>query len=95
MTPVVDDYYTELLRPRGLVRSIIVMGRNLGLEVIAEGVETAAQADFLKAEGCHELQGYLFSKPLRAEAFEQMLQSRASVDPKRVQGGRRVGPAGR
>jgi EAL domain-containing protein (putative c-di-GMP-specific phosphodiesterase class I) len=68
------------------------MGRNLGLEVIAEDVETAAQADFLKAEGCHELQGYLFSKPVPAEAFEQVLQSRAS---KRLQGGRRVGPAGR
>jgi diguanylate cyclase (GGDEF)-like protein len=78
-----------------IVRSIIVMGRNLGLQVIAEGVETAAQANFLKAEGCHELQGYLFSKPLPAEAFEQFLQSRASVDSMRVQGGRRVGPAGR
>ena len=77
-----------------IVRSIIVMGRNLGLEVIAEGVETTAQADFLKAEGCHELQGYLFSKPLPAEAFEQVLQSRASVDSKRIQGGRRVERAG-
>jgi diguanylate cyclase (GGDEF)-like protein/PAS domain S-box-containing protein len=61
-----------------IVRSIIVMGRNLGLEVIAEGVETAAQADFLEAQGCHELQGFLFSKPLPADAFEYFLQSRAS-----------------
>jgi EAL domain-containing protein (putative c-di-GMP-specific phosphodiesterase class I) len=49
------------------VRSIIVMGRNLGLEVIAEGVETQAQADFLKAKDCHALQGFLFSKPLPNE----------------------------
>ena len=49
------------------MRSIIVMGRNLDLEVIAEGVETQAHADFLKAKGCHELQGFLFSKPLPAE----------------------------
>lgn len=42
-----------------IVRSILVMGKNLGLEVIAEGVETAAQADFLKAEGCIELQGFI------------------------------------
>jgi diguanylate cyclase (GGDEF)-like protein/PAS domain S-box-containing protein len=58
-----------------IVRSIIVMGRNLGLEVIAEGVETIAQADFLKGEGCPELQGFLFSKPLPAHAFEHYLRS--------------------
>ncbi|MCK1481520.1 EAL domain-containing protein [Bradyrhizobium sp. 193] len=58
-----------------LVRSIIVMGRNLGLEVIAEGVETTAQADFLRAEGCPELQGFLFSKPLPASEFEHYLRS--------------------
>jgi EAL domain-containing protein (putative c-di-GMP-specific phosphodiesterase class I) len=77
-----------------IVRSIIVMGCNLGLEVIAEGVETAAQADFLKAEGCHELQGFLFSKPLPAKAFENLIRSRASVDSKRIQGGRRAERAG-
>ncbi|HEV3500527.1 MAG TPA: EAL domain-containing protein [Bradyrhizobium sp.] len=60
-----------------IVRSVIVMGRNLGLEVIAEGVETAAQADFLRAEGCHELQGFLFSKPLPGAAFERYLRSGA------------------
>ncbi|WP_426441025.1 putative bifunctional diguanylate cyclase/phosphodiesterase [Bradyrhizobium genosp. P] len=58
-----------------IVRSIIVMGRNLGLEVIAEGVETTAQADFLKSEGCHELQGFLFSRPLPKEMFENLLTS--------------------
>jgi diguanylate cyclase (GGDEF)-like protein/PAS domain S-box-containing protein len=63
-----------------IVRSIIVMGRNLGLEVIAEGVETTAQADFLRAEGCHELQGFLFSKPLSSEAFERYLSSGASLE---------------
>jgi diguanylate cyclase (GGDEF)-like protein/PAS domain S-box-containing protein len=64
-----------------IVRSIIVMGRNLGLEVIAEGVETTAQADFLKAEGCPELQGFLFSKPLPADAFERYLRSGAFDGP--------------
>lgn len=59
----------------GIVRSIIVMGRNLGLGVIAEGVETPAQADFLKTEGCAELQGFLFSKPLPAQDFEHYLRS--------------------
>jgi len=64
-----------------IVRSIIVMGRNLGLEVIAEGVETTAQADFLKTEGCHELQGFLFSKPLPADAFEHYLRSGVFDEP--------------
>jgi diguanylate cyclase (GGDEF)-like protein len=64
-----------------IVRSVIVMGRNLGLEVIAEGVETTAQAEFLRAEGCHELQGFLFSKPLPAEVFERYLRSGALDEP--------------
>jgi diguanylate cyclase (GGDEF)-like protein len=67
-----------------IVRSVIVMGRNLGLEVIAEGVETTAQADFLRAEGCHELQGFLFSKPLPAELFERYLRSGALDEPPAV-----------
>jgi diguanylate cyclase (GGDEF)-like protein/PAS domain S-box-containing protein len=65
-----------------IVRSIVVMGRNLGLEVVAEGVETTAQADFLRSEGCHELQGFLFSKPLPKEAFEKFLMSSPAEIPK-------------
>jgi diguanylate cyclase (GGDEF)-like protein/PAS domain S-box-containing protein len=64
-----------------IVRSIIVMGRNLGLEVTAEGVETTAQADFLRSEGCHELQGFLFSKPLPKEMFEKFLMSSLGETP--------------
>lgn len=75
-----------------IVRSIIVMGRNLGLEVIAEGVETAAQADFLRSEGCHEMQGFLFSKPLPREMFEKFLmsssreKSKAAIETPRLAG---------
>ena len=47
-----------------IVRSLIVMGHNLGLEIIAEGVETDAQFNFLRALGCEEAQGYLITKPL-------------------------------
>jgi diguanylate cyclase (GGDEF)-like protein/PAS domain S-box-containing protein len=61
-----------------ILRSVIGMGRNLGLEVIAEGVETAEQAQFLRAEGCHELQGFLISRPLCADAFEQFLRAEKS-----------------
>ena len=65
-----------------IVRSIIVMGRNLGLEVIAEGVETTAQADFLRSEGCHEMQGFLFSKPVPKEMFEKFLMSSSRESPR-------------
>lgn len=58
-----------------MLTAVIVMRRSLRLEVIAEGVETTAQADLLKIEGCPELQGFLFSKPLPANAFEHYLRS--------------------
>ena len=58
-----------------IVRSIIVMAHNLGLAVIAEGVETSAHAAFLQAEGCDEVQGFLYAKPLPNEDFEAYLRS--------------------
>lgn len=53
--------------------SIIVMAHNLGLSVTAEGVETAAQEKFLQAKGCHEAQGFLYSRPLSIDQFEHFL----------------------
>src|SRR5690242_3813572 len=61
-----------------IIRSIIIMAHNLGLEVIAEGVETAAQAGFLEAERCEEAQGFLYSKPLPIAEFERFVTSRAA-----------------
>jgi diguanylate cyclase (GGDEF)-like protein/PAS domain S-box-containing protein len=58
-----------------IVRSIMALARNLNLDVTAEGVETLAQATFLRLENCQELQGYLFSKPLPADAFQELLSS--------------------
>jgi diguanylate cyclase (GGDEF)-like protein len=52
-----------------IVRTIIAMARNLGLSVIAEGVETQDQLDFLRAEGCDEIQGYFLSRPVSADAL--------------------------
>ncbi len=56
-----------------IVHTIINLGQNLGLEVLAEGVETEAQLNFLLARGCQLYQGYLFSKPLPVKAFEALL----------------------
>ena len=63
------------LEDYAVVRSIMALARNLRLDVTAEGVETIAQAAFLRSENCQELQGYLFSKPLPADAFEALLFS--------------------
>ena len=58
---------------RVLSEAIIMMAHQLGLEVIAEGVETEEQRNFLLAAGCDCAQGYLFSKPVAPKKFEQLL----------------------
>jgi diguanylate cyclase (GGDEF)-like protein len=62
-----------------IARTIIVLGRNLNLSVIAEGVETEAQRDFLKAEGCHLYQGFLYSPAVTASKFEAFVIASASA----------------
>jgi EAL domain-containing protein (putative c-di-GMP-specific phosphodiesterase class I) len=56
-----------------IVSTIIAMAKSLNMEVIAEGVETQAQRDFLYEHGCHMYQGYLFSKPVPLDEFEALL----------------------
>ena len=56
-----------------IAKTIVTLGQSLGLAVIAEGVETQAQRDFLANAGCYAYQGYFFSKPLPEELFEQFL----------------------
>ncbi len=58
-----------------ITRTIIDMTHNLRLKVVAEGVETAAQLDFLREHGCDEMQGYYFSRPLAEDAFLGLVQA--------------------
>ena len=59
-----------------LVRTIIAMGKALELTTIAEGVETKEQMDFLRMEGCDEIQGYFLAKPLPADEFIHFFRNR-------------------
>jgi len=64
---------------RNIVESILTLAKTLNLRTVGEGVETVEQAQFLKANGCDEMQGWLFSKSLRADDFEQWVASKASM----------------
>ncbi len=59
---------------RSIVGTIIAMAKNLGFEVIAEGVETEAQKELLLSKGCQHFQGYLFGKPMPIEQFGSLLK---------------------
>jgi EAL domain-containing protein (putative c-di-GMP-specific phosphodiesterase class I) len=58
-----------------IARTVIALGQSMRLAVIAEGVETKGQRDFLESSGCHAFQGYLFSRPLPLEDFERFLSA--------------------
>ncbi len=63
-----------------IVRSIIALGHSLNFQIIAEGVETEPQCNYLRATGCDEMQGFLYSKPLPARALESLLRDRQAED---------------
>ena len=58
---------------QAICRAVVALGHSLGLNVIAEGVEMEQQADFLRATGCDQLQGYLYGRPMPREEFEPLL----------------------
>ncbi len=64
-----------------LARGIIDLADQLGIEVVAEGVETEAQADFLRAHGCALVQGFLFARPMPADAMRERFQADARGEP--------------
>jgi EAL domain-containing protein (putative c-di-GMP-specific phosphodiesterase class I) len=67
-----------------IVRAVIALGQSLGLMVIAEGVETEGQRDFLLRQGCHAFQGYLFSRPLPVAEFDALTMGKVSATVLRV-----------
>lgn len=77
----IDQSFTRNLlqdsKDEALVHTIINMAHNLGLKVIAEGVETGEQLQYLLLRHCHEAQGYYFSKPVPAESISNLLGSKS------------------
>jgi diguanylate cyclase (GGDEF)-like protein len=63
-----------------ITAAVIALGHGLGLKLVAEGVETQAQVDFLRQRGCDELQGYLLSRPLDADAFAAWFARQGSTE---------------
>src|ERR1035437_1913885 len=55
-----------------LVKVIVSMAHGLGMKVVAEGVETQAQCEIMRTSVCDEIQGYFFSKPISAQAIEEL-----------------------
>ena len=64
-----------------IVKSIISLAHNLRLQVVAEGVETQEQLEFLQVNGCNELQGYFFGRPVTAADFTRLLIQAKSLPP--------------
>jgi EAL domain-containing protein (putative c-di-GMP-specific phosphodiesterase class I) len=69
----IRDLATDV-EDRSLTEAIISMGKALKLHLVAEGVETAVQEDFLRQHGCHAMQGYHFSRPIVAAEFETFVK---------------------
>lgn len=78
----VDKSFVESLHEVGkvnhlaIIEAVLAIAQKMDMQVVAEGVETAAQAEILTRIGCHQAQGFLYSHPLRADEMETWLESR-------------------
>jgi diguanylate cyclase (GGDEF)-like protein/PAS domain S-box-containing protein len=75
-----------------IVGAIIALAHSLHLRVLAEGVETRAQADFLRERGCYVAQGYLYSKPLDTEQVTSVLRGQSKPEQPKAEPARSVAP---
>lgn len=74
-----------------IVRAVVTLAHSIGMEVIAEGVETAAQVAHLKDEGCDEVQGFYFGRPMRPETFVELVRREMALGPASAETPRGVG----
>jgi EAL domain-containing protein (putative c-di-GMP-specific phosphodiesterase class I) len=68
-------HITENIGSLNIVRAVAALAAGMGMTATAEGVETAEQLETITAEGCTEMQGYLFSRPLPAHEIERLFLS--------------------
>ncbi len=76
---IAQDFVRDIPDDTGdaaIVQATIAMARSLGIEIIAEGVETPEQRDFLRAHGCHHMQGFLFARPMPADKLDARLSKK-------------------
>ncbi|MNC59854.1 Oxygen sensor protein DosP [compost metagenome] len=69
--------------PRSLAKAIVLIGRKMGLKVVAEGVETEQQMKYVKRAKCDMIQGYYISKPLSEEDTIKLIRSKKVYDIRR------------
>ena len=74
----VTDIHSNV-QDQAIVEAIITMSQKLGIQNIAEGVETREQLEFLQGLGCNKIQGYFFHRPLSPEAFELLLRKQGAI----------------